>query len=70
MTFPSELEGCDDQPYEKAQYQKLATVADKLMTAWPLIRRERIAGHCDIAPGRKTDPGPAFDWEYFFNLID
>lgn len=65
-----ELEGCDDQPYEKAQYQKLATVADKLMTEWPLISRERIAGHCDIAPGRKTDPGPAFDWEYFFNLID
>lgn len=64
-----ELEGCDTEPYEIAQYQKLAEVVKLLMTHWPKINNERIAGHCDIAPGRKTDPGPAFDWEYFYNLI-
>ncbi|MEX2353719.1 MAG: 1,6-anhydro-N-acetylmuramyl-L-alanine amidase AmpD [Gammaproteobacteria bacterium] len=65
-----ELEGCDDEPYETIQYQKLADVVKKLMAEWPQINRNRIAGHCDISPGRKTDPGSAFDWEYFFNLLD
>lgn len=65
-----ELEGCDDEPYEQAQYLKLAAVVKALMTGWPAITRDRIAGHSDIAPGRKTDPGSAFDWEYFYNLLD
>ena len=39
------------------------------MMAWPKISAERITGHCDIAPGRKTDPGPAFDWSYFSQLL-
>lgn len=65
-----ELEGCDTAPYELAQYLKLADVARLLMDAWPVINKGRIAGHSDIAPGRKTDPGPAFDWEYFYKLLD
>ncbi len=65
-----ELEGCDDQAYEQAQYLKLGEVVKVLMTGWPAITRDRIAGHSDIAPGRKTDPGSAFDWEYFYNLLD
>lgn len=65
-----ELEGCDEQPYEREQYQALARVAGLLRENWPGISKDRIVGHCDIAPGRKTDPGPAFDWPYFFSLID
>lgn len=65
-----ELEGCDDDPYESAQYQTLAAVVKGLRLAWPAITRDRIVGHSDIAPGRKTDPGPAFDREYFYKLLD
>ncbi len=65
-----ELEGCDDEPYEQAQYARLAIIVQSLMAAYPLITRNRITGHSDIAPLRKTDPGPAFDWEYFYNLLD
>jgi len=64
-----ELEGCDDEPYEKHQYQVLAEIVRLLLREWPEISRERIVGHSDIAPARKTDPGPAFDWDYFFSLI-
>ena len=64
-----ELEGCDDEPYEQRQYEVLAGVVRLLLSEWPAITRERIVGHSDIAPERKTDPGPAFDWDYFFSLI-
>lgn len=57
-----ELEGSDDVPYEEAQYRRLISLLKLLMKAWPEITPNRIAGHSDIAPGRKTDPGPAFDW--------
>lgn len=57
-----ELEGTDELPYEPAQYAQLQNVIRLLQQAYPAIRPERIVGHCDIAPGRKTDPGPAFDW--------
>jgi N-acetyl-anhydromuramoyl-L-alanine amidase len=57
-----ELEGEDERPYENAQYASLAAVIDALLVAYPSLSRDRIAGHSDIAPGRKTDPGPAFDW--------
>lgn len=60
-----ELEGTDEIPYTPEQYSRLAEVADLIMAAWPAITTGRITGHCDIAPGRKSDPGPAFDWPYF-----
>jgi AmpD protein len=58
-----ELEGEDERPYEEAQYQKLAALVAALLKTYPSLSRERIVGHSDIAPGRKTDPGPAFDWQ-------
>jgi AmpD protein len=64
-----ELEGTDDVPYEKIQYQKLAKVIKTLRIAYPKITESRIVGHSDIAPGRKTDPGPFFDWSYIRELI-
>ncbi len=57
-----ELEGCDDVPYADAQYARLAAVCLGLLRAYPTLPRHAIVGHSDIAPGRKTDPGPAFDW--------
>ena len=57
-----ELEGTDELPYEAIQYEQLQTVIRLLQQAYPAISRERIVGHCHIAPGRKTDPGEAFDW--------
>ncbi len=60
-----ELEGCDDVPYTAVQYARLAAVAHAIMAAYPDITQSRIVGHSDVAPGRKTDPGPAFDWAQF-----
>jgi AmpD protein len=57
-----ELEGADDVAYEDAQYSSLAALLAALIDAYPGLRPDNIAGHSDIAPGRKTDPGPAFDW--------
>lgn len=54
-----ELEGCDEQPFEPAQYAVLAELTAALRARHPLAA---IAGHEHIAPGRKTDPGPCFDW--------
>jgi AmpD protein len=64
-----ELEGADEIPYEDAQYQVLADSTREIMARFPGITGDRIAGHSDIAPGRKTDPGPAFDWKRFRDLI-
>jgi AmpD protein len=57
-----ELEGTDDQPYTDAQYEGLAALVEALLAAYPSLSRERVVGHSDIAPGRKSDPGAAFDW--------
>ena len=57
-----ELEGTDIDPYESLQYARLCGVCRTLIDRWPAITMDRIVGHCDIAPQRKTDPGPAFDW--------
>jgi AmpD protein len=64
-----ELEGADDIPYTDRQYQVLAETIDAVIQRYPLITPERIAGHSDIAPGRKTDPGPAFDWDRLRGLL-
>lgn len=64
-----ELEGTDDTPYTDVQYQTLARLAADLMARWPAITPQRIVGHSDIAPGRKTDPGPAFEWARFRQLL-
>ncbi|MGH8377737.1 MAG: 1,6-anhydro-N-acetylmuramyl-L-alanine amidase AmpD [Gammaproteobacteria bacterium] len=60
-----ELEGCDEVPYTPAQYAELAIATRALVGAYPDITPDRIVGHSDIAPGRKTDPGPVFDWAGF-----
>jgi AmpD protein len=57
-----ELEGTDDLPFTDKQYQQLTHITRLLMAAYPAITTARIVGHADIAPGRKTDPGPCFDW--------
>lgn len=60
-----ELEGQDEEPYTELQYQVLADLSKALMAAYPLIGSESVTGHCDIAPGRKTDPGESFDWSRY-----
>jgi AmpD protein len=64
-----ELEGVDTLPYEDAQYEALAQIVGALCASYPGLAAERIVGHSDIAPGRKTDPGPAFDWVRARRLI-
>ncbi|MCH9694622.1 MAG: 1,6-anhydro-N-acetylmuramyl-L-alanine amidase AmpD [Gammaproteobacteria bacterium] len=64
-----EMEGEDETAYEECQYQVLAAVVDALTVAYPGISAREIAGHCDIAPGRKSDPGPAFDWLRLYDAI-
>ncbi|MBB2495438.1 1,6-anhydro-N-acetylmuramyl-L-alanine amidase AmpD [Aquipseudomonas ullengensis] len=57
-----ELEGTDEQPFTDAQYSSLVALTRQLLQAYPELSVQRICGHSDIAPGRKTDPGPYFDW--------
>lgn len=57
-----ELEGTDDRPYTEAQYQSLIPLLRTLLATYPALSPEAIVGHQEVAPGRKTDPGPAFDW--------
>ena len=57
-----ELEGEDETPYDGRQYATLRQVLFALFDAYPGLTAREIAGPCDVPPGRKTDPGPAFDW--------
>lgn len=60
-----ELEGTDDRPYTEQQYKCLCILTKLLFIHYPGLNIDRIVGHSDIAPERKTDPGPAFDWDRY-----
>ena len=64
-----ELEGCDNVPYTTEQYQQLRRAVAILRQAWPILTDDRIVAHSDIAPGRKTDPGQAFDWGLLYCTV-
>lgn len=64
-----ELEGTDHDPFSDFQYECLVTVTRMLMASYPALTAERIVGHEHIAPERKTDPGPAFDWRRYLNRL-
>ena len=58
-----EMQGCDEQAFAELQYLSLIDLTKEIQSHFPDITKERIVGHSDIAPGRKTDPGPNFDWQ-------
>ncbi|GGZ10011.1 1,6-anhydro-N-acetylmuramyl-L-alanine amidase AmpD [Shewanella fodinae] len=64
-----ELEGTDTSGFADAQYQQLQQLSRSLMACYPKIVKERIVGHSDIAPGRKTDPGEGFDWQRYLTAL-
>jgi len=64
-----ELEGSDTQPFELAQYTTLVQLTKQIQAHYPLITPARIVGHSDIAPGRKTDPGPYFKWADYLGQL-
>jgi AmpD protein len=58
-----EIEGADEIAYEPLQYERAAQVIRALLAAYPALNAQRVVGHSDISPGRKSDPGPSFDWQ-------
>jgi AmpD protein len=64
-----ELEGTDDTAYADPQYEQLAALVEALLAAYPTLSVDHIASHSEVAPGRKTDPGPAFDWERWRTIL-
>jgi AmpD protein len=64
-----ELEGADHSPYESTQYAMLARVIAVLCRSYPPLTPDRVVGHSDVAPGRKSDPGPSFDWPRLRSLV-
>lgn len=65
-----ELEGTEYIPYTEIQYQQLVEIIYSLLLHYPSLSAEHITGHSDIAPTRKTDPGPSFDWGKFRILLN
>jgi AmpD protein len=64
-----ELEGADGTPYTDAQYEALTALTAALLATYALLSADVITGHSDVAPGRKTDPWPVFDWNRFRVLL-
>lgn len=64
-----ELEGTDHSSFSKKQYSALIALTKAIQQLYPQITRQRIVGHSDIAPGRKTDPGSAFDWKRYLDAL-
>ncbi len=64
-----EVEGTDSAPFADAQYDTLSGVTEALFRAYPGLNMDRVVGHSDIAPGRKTDPGPYFDWRRYRSAL-
>ena len=64
-----ELEGADGTPYTDAQYEALTALTAALLACYASLSAEAITGHSDVAPGRKTDPWPTFDWPRFRALL-
>jgi AmpD protein len=64
-----ELEGTDETPYASEQYYALVALIAALRAGYPSLRSAAVVGHSDIAPGRKTDPGPWFDWDRLGRLL-
>jgi AmpD protein len=64
-----ELEGTDEVAYAQPQYSSLARLIEALCFAYPTLSTNHLVGHSDIAPGRKTDPGAAFDWPRLRSLL-
>ena len=64
-----ELEGSNEQPFTDEQYAALTALTQAIQGEYPQITKERIVGHCDIAPGRKIDPGQYFDWERYLGAL-
>ncbi len=69
FTIGIEIEGDDFSPFAEEQYKQLASVIKLLIATYPKLSTEQIAGHEHIAPGRKTDPGPFFDWQRLQELL-
>ena len=65
-----ELEGTDKEVYTNEQYSTLIQVTNCLIKSYPRISKDRIVGHSDIAPQRKTDPGESFDWAKYINSLN
>lgn len=64
-----ELEGTGETPYTDPQYDHLGALVEALLATYPSLSSDHIVGHSDIAPGRKTDPGPSFDWEKWRSIL-
>ena len=64
-----ELEGEDETPYDDRQYEVLPRVLEALYAAYPGMSSRNLAGHCDVSVGRKTDPGPAFNWQRLYDAL-